>query len=61
MVWVSGAVDRSVMRELAFVNKRSDALMSQLRRRRADDVEAEQTRRVRRGREQDFAEISRRM
>ena len=31
------------------------------RRRRADDVEAEQTRRARRGREQDFAEISRRM
>ena len=29
--------------------------------RRADDVEAEQTRRARRGREQDFAEISRRM
>ena len=61
MVWVSGAVDRSVMRELAFVNKRSDALMSQLRRRRADDVEAEQTCRARRGREQDFVEISRRM
>ena len=57
MVWVSGAV----MRELAFVNERSDAPLSQLRRRRADDVEAEQTRRVRRGREQDFAEISRRM
>ena len=31
------------------------------RRRRAEDGEAEQTRRVRRGREQDFAEISRRM
>ena len=31
------------------------------RRRRADDGEAEQTRRARRGREQDFAEISRRM
>ena len=31
------------------------------RRRRAEDDEAEQTRRVRRGREQDFAEISRRM
>ena len=31
------------------------------RRRRADDGEAEQTHRVRRGREQDFAEISRRM
>ena len=31
------------------------------RRRRADDVEAEQTRRARRGREQDVAEISRRM
>ena len=31
------------------------------RRRRADDVEAEQTRRARHGREQDFAEISRRM
>ena len=30
------------------------------RRRRAEDGEAEQTRRVRRGREQDFAEISRR-
>ena len=30
------------------------------RRRRADDGEAEQTRRARRGREQDFAEISRR-
>ena len=31
------------------------------RRRRAEDGEAEQTRRARRGREQDFAEISRRM
>ena len=31
------------------------------RRRRADDGEAEQTRRARRGREQDVAEISRRM
>jgi len=31
------------------------------RRRRADDGEAEQTRRARRGKEQDFAEISRRM
>ena len=31
------------------------------RRRRADDGEAEQTCRARRGREQDFAEISRRM
>ena len=31
------------------------------RRRRADDGEAEQSRRARRGREQDFAEISRRM
>ena len=31
------------------------------RRRRVDDGEAEQTRRARRGREQDFAEISRRM
>ena len=31
------------------------------RRRRADDGEAEQTRRARRGRERDFAEISRRM
>ena len=31
------------------------------RRRRADDGEPEQTRRARRGREQDFAEISRRM
>ena len=30
-------------------------------RRRAEDGEAEQTRRARRGREQDFAEISRRM
>jgi len=32
-----------------------------VRRRRADDGEAEQTRRARRGREQDVAEISRRM
>ena len=31
------------------------------RRRRAEDGEAEQTRRARRGREQDFAGISRRM
>ena len=31
------------------------------RRRRAEDGEAQQTRRARRGREQDFAEISRRM
>ena len=31
------------------------------RRRRTDDGEAEQTRRARRGREQDFAEINRRM
>ena len=31
------------------------------RRRKAEDGEAEQTRRARRGREQDFAEISRRM
>ena len=31
------------------------------KRRRADDGEAEQTRRARRGREQDVAEISRRM
>ena len=31
------------------------------RQRRAEDGEAEQTRRARRGREQDFAEISRRM
>ena len=31
------------------------------RRRRADDGEAEQARRARRGREQDVAEISRRM
>ena len=31
------------------------------RRRRADDGEAEQSRRARRGREQDVAEISRRM
>ena len=31
------------------------------RRRRAEDGEAQQTRRAKRGREQDFAEISRRM
>ena len=42
-----------------YVRKKSTAHLLSLKR--ADDVEAEQTRRARRGREQDFAEISRRM
>ena len=39
----------------------TSTILSLTRRRRADDGEAEQTRRARRGREQDVAEISRRM
>ena len=50
-----------VPRDPVFLMPATDCSYAVARRRRAEDGEAEQTRRARRGREQDFAEISRRM